>query len=186
MEKKYSLNEIVYVVIHYLKLSEKEKQKLIEPSRNTLRKLEEDIIKNLKKYPKKPRPWYKDYKIHIKMKTQYIIDTKKTAQLEMKDNNLKDMKDFYGIRIGVGNHILDITEKGFAIWKNGCWLIDGSLFLEDGEILIDKKVEEKKSKGSNRIFKIHIDLGKEIKEKEKELKTLKQMYNKETIKELEK
>ena len=110
------------------------------------------------------------------MKPKYIIDNYK----------LKNMKDFDGIRIGVNNHILEITKRGFTIWRNGFWLIDGSLFLEDGEIRITDKVEEIGKTDDRRIFKFHIDLEKEIKEKEKELKALKKEYNKETIEVLEK
>ena len=114
-----------------------------------------------------------------------------TRQFKMKDTKkLKDMKDFEGIRIGVGTHILEITKSGFSIWKNGRWLIDGSLFLEDGEILIGEDIKEITNKmnkrNDRRKFKLNIDLEKDIKDKEKELKTLKKEYNKETIKELEK
>lgn len=110
-----------------------------------------------------------------------------TRQFKMKDTKkLKDMKDFDGIRVGVGTHILEITKKGFSIWKNGRWLVDGSLFLQDGEILICEDVKEVINIRGCRKFKLNIDLEKDIKDKEKELKALKKEYNKETIKELEK
>ena len=103
---------------------------------------------------------------------------------------IKSIKNFQDIRIGINNYILEITKKGFSIWKNGRWLIDGSLFLEDGEILIGEDIKEITNKmnkrNDRRKFKLNIDLEKDIKDKEKELKTLKKEYNKETIKELEK